>query len=59
LEAIVPGFVYVCDEAMRHGEDSDMRPEKRPDIATQIMSAMVRMPPEHHKSATKPKTAKG
>jgi hypothetical protein len=29
------------------------------DIAARIMSAMVRMPPEHHKDATKPKTAKG
>jgi hypothetical protein len=29
------------------------------DIAARIMSAMVRMPPEHHKAATKPKTKKG
>jgi hypothetical protein len=29
------------------------------DIASQIMSAMVRMPPEPHKDAPKPKTAKG
>jgi hypothetical protein len=31
----------------------------KPDIATQIMSAMVRMPPEPHKDAPKPKTRKG
>jgi hypothetical protein len=37
---------------------SGQKPSKD-DIATQIMSAMVRMPPEHHKDATKPKTAKG
>jgi hypothetical protein len=37
---------------------SEHRPAKD-DIATQIMSAMVRMPPEHHKAATKPKTTKG
>jgi hypothetical protein len=30
-----------------------------PDVATQIMAAMVKMPPEPHKSATKPTTAKG
>jgi hypothetical protein len=40
-------------------------PEKRnsqkqeSDIAAKIMAVMVRMPPETHKSATKPKTAKG
>jgi hypothetical protein len=38
---------------------SENENQKRPDIATAIMSAMVRMPPEHHKDATKPKTAKG
>jgi hypothetical protein len=29
------------------------------DIAARIMTAMVRMPPEPHKDAPKPKTAKG
>ncbi len=29
------------------------------DIATQIMTAMVRMPPEPHKDAPKPLTTKG
>jgi len=29
------------------------------DLAAQIMAAMVRMPPEQHKAAPKPMTAKG
>ena len=34
-------------------------PSESNDIATRIMAAMVRMPPEPHKDAPKPKTAKG
>jgi hypothetical protein len=32
---------------------------QKDDIATRIMTAMVRMPPEPHKAAPKPKTTKG
>ena len=36
-------------------------PESAPkgDIATQIMTAMIRMPPEPHKDAPKPASRKG
>jgi hypothetical protein len=33
--------------------------DRKGDIAAQIMAAMVRMPPEPHKAAPRPKTAKG
>jgi hypothetical protein len=44
---------------MNGPEDDSANRVREPDIATQIMSAMVRMPPEPHKDAPKPKTAKG
>jgi hypothetical protein len=33
-----------------------MSEQDKPDIATRIMAAMVRMPPEPHKAAPKPLT---
>jgi hypothetical protein len=40
-------------------KDPQSLDDRGTDIATQIMTAMVRMPPELHKDAPKPLTTKG